>query len=205
MSEQDTEHETDDARRKGPRRSESSRAAILEATRDELTEQGWRRFSVDNVARRAHASKQTIYRWWPATGTMCIEAAFSVIPAAPASAREPLDRITVLLEPIETSVRTGNVRSALRGAILAACDEKEAGEALRAWVKSEIRTPLRIILAELAAKHVIRHDYDLEEAVEMLLGSLWHNILVMRAPLKEGFSKRQAERLLKFLAPVKPA
>ena len=67
-------------RRQGPRRSEASRAAILEATREELARSGWRKFSVDSVAKRARASKQTIYRWWPATGTMCVEAAIALLP-----------------------------------------------------------------------------------------------------------------------------
>ena len=54
--------------RKGPTRSEESKAAILEATRVEMAEMGWRGFSVDSVAKRASASKQTIYRWWPSIG-----------------------------------------------------------------------------------------------------------------------------------------
>ncbi|MDP3459200.1 MAG: helix-turn-helix domain-containing protein, partial [Hyphomonas sp.] len=51
--------------RKGPTRSEASKSAILEAAREEMAENGWRGFSVDSVAKRASASKQTIYRWWP--------------------------------------------------------------------------------------------------------------------------------------------
>ena len=66
-------------RRQGPRRSEASRAAILDATREALAASGWRKFSVDSVARRAHASKQTIYRWWPASGNMCLEAATTML------------------------------------------------------------------------------------------------------------------------------
>ncbi|WP_146739747.1 TetR/AcrR family transcriptional regulator, partial [Hyphomonas pacifica] len=45
--------------RKGPTRSEASKAAILDATREEMAENGWRSFSVDAVAKRASASKQT--------------------------------------------------------------------------------------------------------------------------------------------------
>ena len=64
--------------RKGPSRSEESRSAILEATRAELAESGWRTFSVDAVAKRASASKQTIYRWWPSIGAMCVDAALAL-------------------------------------------------------------------------------------------------------------------------------
>lgn len=187
-------------RRQGPRRSEASRAAILEATREELTVSGWRKFSVDSVARRAHASKQTIYRWWPATGNMCLEATFALLQPAPTGSPDPAHRVAALLIPFEDATRTGNGHAVLRGALMAASDEKEAGETWRNWMKSNVRAPLRLILAELAAKKVIRRDYDLDEAVNLLVSPIWHNLLIMRAPLKEGFSEEHAGRLLKVLA-----
>ena len=197
----DTTNTPTDQRRQGPRRSEASRAAILEATREELVNSGWRKFSVDAIAKRAHASKQTIYRWWPATGTMCVEAATVCLPPAPSGGSNAADRIAALLQPFETATRTGNGHAVLRGAILAASDEKEAGELWRNWMKSNVRAPLRLILAELATKKKIRRDYDLDEAVNLLISPVWHKILVMRAPLKDGFSNDQAVRLLRILAP----
>ena len=77
------------ASRKGPTRSEESKAAILEATRIEMAETGWRAFSVDSVAKRASASKQTIYRWWPSIGAMCVAAALALIPDSPDGGRDP--------------------------------------------------------------------------------------------------------------------
>lgn len=188
-------------RRQGPRRSQASRAAILDATREELTANGWRKFSVDGIARRAHASKQTIYRWWPATGTMCLEAATSLLQPTSTSGTDPVDRIAGLLLPFESATRTGNGHAVLRGAMMAAADEKEASDSWRNWLKSNVRAPLRLILAELAAKKRIRRDYDLDEAVNILIAPVWHNLLIMRAPLKDGFSHEQAERLLRVLAP----
>lgn len=188
-------------RRQGPRRSETSRAAILEATREELVSAGWRKFSVDSVARRAKASKQTIYRWWPATGNMCVEAAISLLPPVSTSiSNDPVDRLAALIHPIDACIRTGNGHAILRGAIMAVADDKDAGDTWRAWMKSNVRAPLRLILAELAAKQTIRRDYDTDEAVSLLIAPAWHNLLVMRAPLKEGFSREQALRLIKVLA-----
>lgn len=129
-------------RRQGPKRSESSRAAILDATREEMVNHGWRKFSVDSIARNAHASKQTIYRWWPATGTMCVEAATVLLQSAATGGTEPVDRIAALLLPFEALTRTGNGHAVLRGALLAASDEKEAGELWRSWLKSNVRAPL---------------------------------------------------------------
>lgn len=186
-------------RRQGPKRSATSQAAILDAVRDELAESGWRSFSVDNVARRAKASKQTIYRWWPSIGTLCLDAALSLIPPAPEGARDPEQRLAAIIAPLEATARSSTGNYVLRAALLAAADDDEAGEKWREWTKTEIRTPLRMTLAELAAKQVIRRDWDIDEALDALLGPFWHRLLLMRAPVPEGFSLKLAERLLAAL------
>ena len=93
--------------KKGQRSSEESRAAILKATREEMAENGWRKFSVDKVSRKAKASKQTIYRWWPAIGNMCIEAAVELVPAASKLGRDPVEGIAALVYPLEETTRQG--------------------------------------------------------------------------------------------------
>mgnify|MGYP003624549213 FL=1 len=188
------------ASRKGPTRSEASKAAILEATRVEMAENGWRAFSVDSVAKRASASKQTIYRWWPSIGAMCVDAALALIPDSPDGGRDPQERITALIVPLEATARTGQGHAVLRVALLAAADDKEAGEVWRAWISRDIRQPLRMLLAELAGKRVIRRDFDLDEVVELLLGPLWHRLMIMRAPVREGFCAEQAGNFLRVYA-----
>lgn len=186
--------------RKGPTRSEASKAAILDATRVELAESGWRGFSVDAVAKRASASKQTIYRWWPSIGAMCVEAALALVPDAPDGGRDPQERITALIVPLEAAARTGHGHAVLRAALIAASDDKEAGELWRAWVRRDVRQPLRMLLAELAGKRVIHREFDLDEVVDMLTGPLLHRLLIMRAPIPEGFCHGLAGTLLRVHA-----
>ena len=187
--------------KKGQRSSEESRTAILKATRDEMAENGWRKFSVDKVSRKAKASKQTIYRWWPAIGNMCIEAAMELVPERAKLGRDPIERISALLQPLEEATRLGSGHAVLRVAMIAASDDKAAGETWRAWLKDNVRAPLRLILAEIAAKKVIRRDFDLDEAVDILTGQMWSRVMIMRAPLPESFAQSQAQVLLKSLAP----
>ena len=188
-------------RKKSQRSSEESRAAILQATREEMSENGWRKFSVDKVSRRAKASKQTIYRWWPAIGNMCMEAAIDLIPDRSKLGRDPSERIAALIQPLEDATRLGSGHAVLRAAMIAASDDKDAGETWRNWMKDNIRAPLRLVLAEIAAKNVVRRDFDLDEAVDFLTGQLWSRVMIMRAPLPEGFSGQQANALLTALAP----
>ncbi|MEZ5953799.1 MAG: TetR/AcrR family transcriptional regulator [Hyphomonas sp.] len=194
--------ETTPKSRKGPARSEESRSAILEATRAELAENGWRGFSVEAVAKRASASKQTIYKWWPSIGAMCVESALALIPDAPDGGRDPQERITALIVPLEATARTGNGHAVLRGALMAAADDKDAGELWRAWINRDIRQPMRMVLAELASKRVIRRDFDLDEVLEQLLGPLWHRICVTRAPIREGFCSDQARIALRVYSSI---
>lgn len=193
--------QTKPKRKQNQRSSEESRAAILAATREELVENGWRKFSVDKVSRKAKASKQTIYRWWPAIGNMAMEAALGMVPDRTKTGRDPAERIAELLSPLEQAIRAGSGHAVLRAAIVASCDDKDAGETWRAWLKDNIRAPLRLILAEIAAKKVIRRDFDLDEAMDILMGPVWMKLLIMRAPLSDGFSTSQANALLKQLAP----
>ncbi|MEE2930018.1 MAG: TetR/AcrR family transcriptional regulator [Pseudomonadota bacterium] len=193
--------ETKNKPRKSQRSSEESRAAILKATREEMAEHGWRKFSVDKVSRKAKASKQTIYRWWPAIGNMCIEAATELIGPSSKLGRDPVERISALLRPLEDATRQGSGHAVLRVAMIAASDDKDAGETWRHWIREEVRAPLRLILAEIAAKKVIRRDFDLDEAVDFLMGQIWARVMIMRAPLPEQFAQNQASALLKALAP----
>ena len=117
-----------------------------------MAEHGWRKFSVDKVSRKAKASKQTIYRWWPAIGNMCMEAALELIPAASKQGRDPIERISALIQPLEETTRLGSGHAVLRAAMIAASDDKDAGETWRQWMREHIRAPLRLILAEIAAK-----------------------------------------------------
>jgi AcrR family transcriptional regulator len=55
------------------RRSESSRQAILAATRALISEVGYKTVSIEAIAARAGVGKQTIYRWWPSKGAVIFD------------------------------------------------------------------------------------------------------------------------------------
>ena len=61
---------------------------------------------------------------------------------------------------------------------------------------------MRMVLAEMASKRVIRRDFDLDEVIEQLLGPLWHRICVMKAPVREGFCSEQARYALRIYAAI---
>lgn len=193
-----------DKRRVGPRRSEASTNAVLVAAYTEMSEHGWRGFSVDRVAKNAKASKQTIYRWWKSAACLAVDAALATIgepKAVPANA-DVRDRIAALIEPMLVAVRTGDGAHAWRGALLAAADDSDAGETFRGWFSESVKIPLRHILAEQALKGTVRRDWDIDLATELLFGPIWHRLIAMRGPVPEVYSRRLTESVLKALAPA---
>lgn len=192
-----------DRRRVGPKRSEASTAAVLDAAFVELSEHGWRGFSVDRVAKNARASKQTIYRWWKSAACLAVDCALGRLPEVKSSVSADVrDRISALIEPLLLSVRTGDGAHAWRGAILAAADDQDAGEAFRSWFSESIKIPLRHILAEQALKGAVRRDWDIDLATELLFGPIWHRLIAMRGPVPESYSRRLVESVLRALSPA---
>jgi len=192
-------------RRVGPRRSEASTNAVLVAAYTELSEHGWRGFSVDRVAKNAKASKQTIYRWWKSAACLAVDAALATLAEKPASVpanADVRDRVAALIEPMLVAVRTGDGAHAWRGALLAAEDDGDAGEIFRGWFSESVKIPLRHILAEQALKGVVRRDWDIDLATELLFGPVWHRLIAMRGPVPEVYSRRLVESVLKALAPA---
>jgi len=198
------EGEEAEKRRVGPKRSEASTNAVLIAAYTELSEHGWRGFSVDRVAKNAKASKQTIYRWWKSAACLAVDAALATLadkPVSPPSNADVRDRISALIEPMLVAVRTGDGAHAWRGALLAAADDQDAGETFRAWFSESVKIPLRHILAEQALKGSIRRDWDIDLATELLFGPVWHRLIAMRGPVPEVYSRRLVESVLKALSP----
>jgi AcrR family transcriptional regulator len=83
------------ARKPGRPRDEAIDAAILDATIDELIERGFLGLTMEAIAARAGVAKTTLYRRWPGTDELALEAMRSFTPrgvldAPDASARDTL-------------------------------------------------------------------------------------------------------------------
>ncbi|MER7923741.1 TetR/AcrR family transcriptional regulator [Streptomyces sp. NPDC096057] len=59
---------------RGRRRSEQTRLAILTAAYELTTEVGFPDLTIEGIAARAGAGKQTVYRWWPTKADVLLEA-----------------------------------------------------------------------------------------------------------------------------------
>src|SRR3954453_1743604 len=60
--------------RAGRRRSEDSRQAILTAAVELVEKVGYAGLTIEGIAARSGAGKQTVYRWWPSKADVLLDA-----------------------------------------------------------------------------------------------------------------------------------
>jgi AcrR family transcriptional regulator len=56
--------------RRGPKRSEEARVAILTAAAEQVMAHGYDHLTMERIAADAKVGKQTIYRWWPSRSAL---------------------------------------------------------------------------------------------------------------------------------------
>jgi AcrR family transcriptional regulator len=165
-----------------------SRAAILDACADLISEQGLTGVTIEAVAARSGAAKTTIYRHWPSRAALLIEA-FGVCSGAPApgedtgSAREDLRQV---LGSLARKLGDGDWVAAMGSLIDAAARDPELAR-LHAATIAERRRPLTDALARAAGRGELPADLDVDEAAALLAGPLFYRAMVAREPVTPGF------------------
>ena len=165
--------------KRGPKRSEAARLAILHATADELGARGYENLSIEGIAARAGVGKNTIYRWWPSKGAVIAECLTEGIIASPVYAPPDTgdlraDLARWLGEAIALIEEPGNL--ALYRSLLSASSENPAvaqklGDVLGAAEALGARLVAGRDAGQLAA------DQPIEPLVSALMGTLVVRIL----------------------------
>ena len=189
---------TEPARRGRPR-SEKARTAILDAAGELLLARGLASVSMDAVAEAAGVSKATIYRWWPSKETLALDALFHdwAGAAAPAADTGSLrGDLGALLRPwvrLITQRPYGPVVAAL---ITAANAEPAFAEQYRARFVEPRRERAREIFARAIRRGEIPPGTNVEVALDLLYGPLYHRLLHGHAPLDERFAGQVIDMLV---------
>ena len=95
----------DDAPTRGRPRSDDRTAAILEAARDVLGDNGWEAFRVQDVADRAGAGLATIYRRWSTKEELVAAAIESKLPDPPTPTGDPQRDLRDLIESLAAEIQ----------------------------------------------------------------------------------------------------
>jgi AcrR family transcriptional regulator len=174
---------------RGRPRSEKAHEAILSAAAELLLARGLGAVSMDAVAERAGVSKATIYRWWPTKETLALDALHHEwTPARPSRKTGSLRRdLLALLRPWVRLVGErpyGRVIAAL--ITEAQTNPVFAEQYLERFVEPR-RAQVRPVLEEAIERGELPPTTDVELALDLLYGPLYHRLLHGHAPLNERF------------------
>ena len=177
---------------RGRPRSEGRRRAILQAAGDLLLERGLDGVSVDAVAERAGVSKATIYRWWSSKELLAVDALHAEWAAAGPPRRPTATLRADLVALLRPWIRLLGKRAYARviaGLVAAAASDPAFAEEYRARFVQPRRDQARAIFARAIERGEIPPDTDVELALDLLYGPIYHRLLHGHAPLDERFAR----------------
>jgi AcrR family transcriptional regulator len=189
---------------RGRPRSEARKQAILQAAFGLLEERGLGATSMEAVAERAGVSKATIYRWWDSKELLALDALYAGWDTA---ARGPRDTGTLrgdILALVRPWVRLTRSRSSARiliAMMAAAAADPAFGEAYRAHFLEPRRDQARALFARAIARGEIPATTDVEVALDLMWGPLYHRLLHGHAPLSERFARQSVDTMLVGVLP----
>lgn len=179
--------EATSAKRRGRKRSEGSRAAILRAAVDLIRDDGYGKVTADAIALEAGVGKQTIYRWWGSVKDVMLEAL-----------REHARTIPTL----ETGSLGGDVEAFFRASFRVLNGSRGTGPLLKglmadAQLDPAFLSPFRVFIDE--RREVLRGvlsrrskgaPAEIEVVVDMLFGAMWYRLLLGHGKLDGAFARR---------------
>ncbi|HWG02409.1 MAG TPA: TetR/AcrR family transcriptional regulator [Trebonia sp.] len=175
---------------RGRPRSEPARQAILAAATELMLARGLSAVSMDAIAERAGVSKATIYRWWPTKETLALDALYAELtepcPDPPDTGTLRGDLHSLLLGWLE---RTGDRPwGRVIGALLTeAATDAKFGALYRERYVEPRRAQIRTIFQRAVGRDEIGVGTDVEAAIDLLYGALYHRLLHGHAPLSSEF------------------
>jgi AcrR family transcriptional regulator len=178
------------SRRPGRPRSERARLAILRAAADLLLDEGAAQVSMDAVAERAGVSKATIYRWWPSKERLALDAllewaATGISPRDTGSLRADL---LSLVRPWVREIRRRPFARVIAELLTEAQSDPAFAEDYRRHFVEPRRAPMRAAFERAIARGEVPADLDVEVALDLVYGPVYHRLLHGHAPLTDRFA-----------------
>jgi AcrR family transcriptional regulator len=181
--------------------------AILDTTAELLLERGLADASMDAVAERAGVSKATIYRWWPSKEILALEAlycAWSDVDAGEPDRGSLRGDLRAMLLPWARRVRQRPYGRVIAAFVTEAQTNPAFEEQYRTRFVEPRRQQGRAAFARAAARGEIPDDVNVEVALDMLYGPLYHRLLHRHAPLTDRFVADVIDAVLRGLPTPRP-
>jgi AcrR family transcriptional regulator len=168
-----------------PRDPEADRA-ILEATIELLSEDGFDGLSIEAVAARAGVGKTTVYRRWPSKIPLVVDVISHLKMPASVVIPDGMSTRDALVRFLSAIVRTHGSEPRdriLAGLVGAMSRDAELADALRAGLVSSRRNVVFGLIERGIARGEIRPDVDVEVVADLLGGPIVMRTLITGMPV----------------------
>lgn len=190
---------SDKAQKSGRPRSESSRRAILDATRRLLTHNSVQKLSIEAIAKKANVGKTTIYRWWPNKSAVVMEAIFSqpafnnVMPTP----RNAVQGVTMQLDKLcrQMNGKNGRLVAEIIG------EAQSDPESLKIFIGTYLQDRYNTLSSYIdGGKQTgeFSDKLDTDSAIDVVLGPVFFR-LISGQELDDAFIKDMTAMLMKAL------
>lgn len=164
---------------RGRKRSEQTRLAILAAAYELTTEVGFPDVTIEGIAARAGAGKQTVYRWWPTKADVLLEALalkadLKVSTADQGSFDAELD---AFLRDSAALMAYPGVAPVLRSLMAEAQRDAEFRRRFQDGFLNRRRAALEIVVERAAVRGDKPVDLTAAFAADLVFGLIWYRIL----------------------------
>jgi AcrR family transcriptional regulator len=188
-------------KRRGRPRSERAQLAILKAASELHLQHGIDAVSMDSLAEAAGVSKATIYRWWPSKQALARDVILTewALPAPPPCKTLRADLLAIV-RPWVRQLASRPYARVISSLLVAVHTDAAFAEAWRDDIVDSRRAPARDAFRRAIERGEIAPKVDVELALDLLYGPIYHRLLHTHQPLNDRVTIRVVDATLKAVA-----
>ena len=171
--------------------------SILVATIQLLSEVGYPRLTVAEVARRAGVSKPAIYRRWAQKSQLVVEAMVTQMPRRlPPDTGSTAGDLLALTESLMTSLTKTPLGRVLPGLVAEMAADPVLADSYRGLVIEPTRMLWRAAVQAGIARGDLLADTDVELVLDSLAGPLYIRVLITGDPIDPDYARAGVDLVL---------
>jgi len=164
-------------------RGAGARRRVLQAALEVLDEDGLSGFTMEAIARRAGASKATLYRHWPTSGALLVDAMDATYRPFPVPDTGHLDTDLAELLGAQLTLLEHPSFPRLLAAFMAAAERDPALATLHIDLTHRRREPVLTVLARARDRGELRPDIDPELLTDLLASPFFYRRFIAHRPI----------------------
>jgi AcrR family transcriptional regulator len=186
-----------------PSRASRTETAILDATRELLSESGVRNLTVEKVAARSGVAKTTIYRRWRSKEDLALAVLIDFVQTIVAVPRGDGVRseLVALLKGAVDTLGTTTMGPIMQGLVSELATNEDLSQAFHNQVVALRVAEVRKIVRRAVDRGELREDTDVDLLHELLFGPVYYRLFLSGQPLDRKLPGRIVDAVLPGFRP----